>query len=33
MTLGENKAKRRKELNYAQELLADIFGVSRQSIG
>lgn len=32
MTLGEKIAKGRKELNYTQEQLADILGVSRQSI-
>ena len=32
MTLGEKIAKQRKELNYTQEQLADILGVSRQSI-
>lgn len=32
MTLGEKIAKQRKKLNYTQEQLADIFGVSRQSI-
>lgn len=32
MTLGEKIAKHRKELNYTQEQLADILGVSRQSI-
>ncbi len=32
MTLGEKVAKQRKELNYTQEQLADILGVSRQSI-
>ncbi|MBP3507514.1 MAG: helix-turn-helix domain-containing protein, partial [Lachnospiraceae bacterium] len=30
MTLGEKIAKQRKELNYTQEQLADILGVSRQ---
>ena len=29
MTLGEKIAIQRKELNYTQELLADILGVSR----
>ena len=32
MTLGEKLAKLRKENNYTQEQLADILGVSRQSI-
>ena len=32
MTLGEKISKQRKELNYSQEQLADILGVSRQSI-
>ena len=32
MTLGEKIAKQRRELNYTQEQLADILGVSRQSI-
>ncbi|MBO5197110.1 MAG: helix-turn-helix transcriptional regulator [Lachnospiraceae bacterium] len=32
MTLGEKIAKQRKELNYTQEQLAAILGVSRQSI-
>jgi len=32
MTLGEKISKQRKELNYTQEQLADILGVSRQSI-
>ena len=32
MTLGEKIAKQRKELNFTQEQLADILGVSRQSI-
>ena len=32
MTLGEKIAKQRKELNYTQEQLADLLGVSRQSI-
>ena len=32
MTLGEQIAIQRKELNYTQEQLADILGVSRQSI-
>ena len=32
MTLGEKIAKQRKELNYTQEQLADILGISRQSI-
>lgn len=32
MTLGEKITKNRKELNYTQEQLADILGVSRQSI-
>ena len=32
MTLGEKIALQRKELNYTQEQLADILGVSRQSI-
>lgn len=32
MTLGEKIAKQRKKLNYTQEQLADILGVSRQSI-
>lgn len=32
MTLGEKIAKQRKEQNYTQEQLADILGVSRQSI-
>lgn len=32
MTLGEKIAKQRKELNYTQEQLAEIFGVSRQSV-
>lgn len=32
MTLGEKIAKQRKELNYTQEQLAEILGVSRQSI-
>ena len=32
MTLGEKIAIQRKELNYTQEQLADILGVSRQSI-
>ena len=31
MTLGEKIAKQRKDLNYTQEQLADILGVSRQS--
>ena len=32
MTLGEKIAKQRKQLNYTQDQLADILGVSRQSI-
>ena len=32
MTLGEKLSKLRKELNFTQEQLADILGVSRQSI-
>ena len=32
MTLGEKPAKLRKEYNYTQEQLADILGVSRQSV-
>ena len=32
MTLGEKISKQRKELNYTQEQLADVLGVSRQSI-
>lgn len=32
MTLGEKIVKQRKEMNYTQEQLADILGVSRQSI-
>ena len=32
MTLGEKIARQRKEVNYTQEQLADILGVSRQSI-
>ena len=32
MTLGEKIAKQRKELNYTQEQLADLLGVSRQSV-
>ena len=32
MTLCEKIARQRKELNYTQEQLADILGVSRQSI-
>lgn len=32
MTLGEKLSKLRKEFNYTQEQLADILGVSRQSI-
>lgn len=32
MTIGEKIAKQRKELNYTQEQLADILGVSRQSV-
>ena len=32
MTLGEKLSKIRKEYNYTQEQLADILGVSRQSI-
>ena len=32
MTLGEKLSKQRKELNYTQEQLAEILGVSRQSI-
>ena len=32
MTLGEKLSKLRKEHNYTQEQLADILGVSRQSI-
>lgn len=32
MTLGEKITKHRKELNYTQEQLAEILGVSRQSI-
>lgn len=32
MTLGEKLSKQRKEYNYTQEQLADILGVSRQSI-
>ena len=32
MTLGEKISKLRKEYNYTQEQLADICGVSRQSI-
>ena len=32
MTLGEKIAKQRRELNYTQEQLADILGISRQSI-
>ena len=32
MTLGEKLSKLRKENNYTQEQLADVFGVSRQAI-
>ena len=32
MTLGEKLSKLRKEYNYTQEQLAEILGVSRQSI-
>jgi transcriptional regulator with XRE-family HTH domain len=32
MTLGEKISKLRKEKNYTQEQLADVLGVSRQSI-
>ena len=32
MTLGEKIAKQRKENNYTQEQLADLLGVSRQSV-
>ena len=32
MTLGEKIAKERKDLHYTQEQLADILGVSRQSV-
>lgn len=32
MTLGEKITKQRKELQYTQEQLADILGVSRQSV-
>lgn len=32
MTLGEKIAKQRKELNYTQEQLAEVLGVSRQSV-
>ena len=32
MTLGEKLSKLRKEYNYTQEQLADILGVTRQSI-
>ena len=32
MTLGEKITRQRRELNYTQEQLADILGVSRQSI-
>ena len=32
MTFGEKIAKQRKELNFTQEQLADVLGVSRQSI-
>ena len=32
MTLGEKISKQRKELNYTQEQIAEILGVSRQSI-
>ena len=32
MTLGEKISKQRRKLNYTQEQLADILGVSRQSI-
>ena len=32
MTLGEKLSKLRKEYNYTQEQLADILGVSRQSV-
>lgn len=32
MTIGEKIAKQRKELNYTQEQLGEILGVSRQSI-
>lgn len=32
MTLGEKIATLRKESNYTQEQLADILGVSRQSV-
>ena len=32
MTLGEKLARLRKEYNYTQEQLADILGVTRQSI-
>lgn len=32
MTIGEKITKQRKELNYTQEQLAGILGVSRQSI-
>ena len=32
MTFGEKLSKLRKEKNYTQEQLADIFGVSRQTV-
>lgn len=32
MTLGEKITKQRKERNYTQEQLADLLGVSRQSV-
>lgn len=32
MTLGEKIMKQRKERNYTQEQLADLLGVSRQSV-
>lgn len=32
MTFGEKLSKLRKESNYTQEQLADVLGVSRQSI-
>ncbi|MBO5294094.1 MAG: helix-turn-helix transcriptional regulator, partial [Clostridia bacterium] len=32
MTLGEKLSRLRKEYNYTQEQLADILGVSRQSV-
>lgn len=32
MTFGEKLSKLRKEYNYTQEQLADLFGVSRQSV-